>query len=116
MGNNGVGVSGVNWYANLMGLKFLSANGSGTIADAANVIEFAIQTKAIFGAGANVRVLSNSWSGGGFSQTLFDEINRANQNEMLFVAAAGNSASDNDARKVSPPLRVSARRRSPPLS
>ena len=41
--------------------------------------------------GANVRVLSNSWGGGGFSQALLDEINKANANDMLFVAAAGNN-------------------------
>ena len=76
-----------------MGLKFLSSSGSGTLANAINAIEFAIQAKAAFpSGGANVRVLSNSWAGAGFSQALLDEINRANQNEMLFVAAAGNSA------------------------
>ncbi|PYU14419.1 MAG: hypothetical protein DMG29_09685, partial [Acidobacteria bacterium] len=31
-----------------------------------------------------------------FSQALLDEINRANANDMLFVAAAGNSISNND--------------------
>jgi subtilisin family serine protease len=41
-------------------------------------------------------VLSNSWGGGGFSQALLDEINRANSNDMLFVAAAGNNNSNND--------------------
>jgi subtilisin family serine protease len=98
VGNNGVGVAGVNWFASIMGLKFLSSNGSGTTADAINAIEFAVQAKAAFpSGGADVRVLSNSWAGGGFSQALLDEINRANQNEMLFVAAAGNSASNNDA-------------------
>jgi subtilisin family serine protease len=96
-GNNGVGVAGVNWIGSVMGLKFLSANGSGTTGDAINAIEFAIQAKARFNQGANVRVLSNSWGGGGFSQALLDEIVRANQNDMLFVAAAGNSSSDNDA-------------------
>ena len=97
VGNNGVGVAGVNWFANVMGLKFLNASGSGTLADAINAIEFAIQAKAAFSAGgANVRVLSNSWSGGGFSQALFDEISRANQNDILFVAAAGNSGTNND--------------------
>jgi hypothetical protein len=97
VGNNGAGIAGVNWFANIMGLKFLTATGSGTIADAINAIEFAIQTKAAFpSGGANVRVLSNSWAGGGFSQSLLDAINRANQNEMLFVAAAGNSAGNND--------------------
>jgi subtilisin family serine protease len=95
-GNNGLGVVGVNWKASIMGSKFLDASGSGTLANAINAIDFAIQTKTIFGGAANIRVLSNSWGGGGFSQALLDEINKANANDMLFVAAAGNSASNND--------------------
>src|SRR5260370_23944953 len=57
-----------------------------------------MQAKAAFAttAGANVRVLSNSWGGGGFSQALLDEINKANANNMLFVAAAGNNGANND--------------------
>ena len=98
VGNNGIGVAGVNWTASIMGSKFLNAAGSGTTADAINAIEFTIQAKSAFAAtsGANVRVLSNSWGGGGFSQSLLDEINKANTNNMLFVAAAGNSGSNND--------------------
>src|SRR5437879_8012602 len=63
-----------------------------------DLIEFAVQAKAAFAAtsGANVRVLSNSWGGGAFSRALLDEINRANANDMLFVAAAGNSGLPND--------------------
>ncbi len=95
-GNNGSGVVGVNWTTSIMGLKFLSASGSGNTADAIECIDFAIQAKQIFGSGANVRILSNSWGGGGFSQALLDAINRANSNDMLFVAAAGNSNSNND--------------------
>ena len=94
-GNNGVGVAGVNWTASIMGLKFLSASGSGSIADAISAIQFAIQVKAAFAGTAtpvDVRVLSNSWGGGGFSQSLLDAINLANSNGMLFVVAAGNSA------------------------
>jgi hypothetical protein len=41
-------------------------------------------------------VLSNSWGGGAFSQALLDEINKANTNNLLFVAAAGNSSLNND--------------------
>jgi subtilisin family serine protease len=96
VGNNGVGVVGVNWLASIMGAKFLDSGGSGSTANAINAIEFTIQAKAVLGSGANVRVLSNSWGGGGFSQALLDEINKANTNNILFVAAAGNSASDND--------------------
>src|SRR5262249_34175622 len=103
VGNNGIGVVGVNWFASMMGLKFLSASGTGTLVDAINAIEFAIQVKAAFPNGAaNVRVLSNSWAGGPFSQSLFDEITRTNQNDMLFVAAAGNSATNNDTAPTYP--------------
>jgi len=95
-GNNTIGVTGVNWKATLMALKFLDAAGNGTVADAVSAIEFAIQTRKVFAAtrGANIRILSNSWSGGGYSRTLLAEINDANNNGMLFVAAAGNDAVD----------------------
>jgi subtilisin family serine protease len=96
-GNNGSGVAGVNWETRIMGLKFLTASGSGNTADAIECIQFAIQAKQIFGAQANVRVLSNSWGGGGFSQALLDAINQANANDMLFTAAAGNNNANNDA-------------------
>ncbi|OLE55990.1 MAG: hypothetical protein AUG51_00235 [Acidobacteria bacterium 13_1_20CM_3_53_8] len=99
LGNNSVGVVGVNQRASIIGLKFLNSGGGGTISDAVNAIEFAVQAKQVFAgtAGANVRVLSNSWGGGGFSQSLLDEIERASSNDMLFVAAAGNYSSNNDA-------------------
>jgi subtilisin family serine protease len=97
VGNNSLGVVGVNWTTRIIGAKFLSSSGSGSTANAIRAIEFLVQAKQIFGASANVRVLSNSWGGGGFSQALLDEINIANANGMLFVAAAGNSTRDNDA-------------------
>src|ERR1700682_2744716 len=89
VGNNGVGVVGVNWISSLMGLKFLDASGSGTTADAITAIDFAVQAKI---GGVNVRALNNSWGGGAFSQALLDEINKAGANNILFVAAAGNSS------------------------
>jgi subtilisin family serine protease len=98
VGNNSQGVVGVNWVSRIMGLKFLNSSGSGSTADAIDCIEFAVQAKQAFSGsgGANVRVLSNSWGGGGFSQALLNQINRANTNDMLFVAAAGNNGSNND--------------------
>jgi len=96
VGNNNQGVVGVNWTASIMALKVLSSSGSGSIADAIDVIAFARQAKQIFGAQANVRVLNNSWGGGGFSQAMLNEINAANQADMLFVAAAGNDNANNN--------------------
>ena len=93
VGNNALGVVGVNWTVKIMGLKFLDASGSGTTANAITAIDFAVTAKI---AGQNVRVLSNSWGGGAFSQALLDEINKANTNDILFVAAAGNASANND--------------------
>ena len=94
-GHNGAGVVGVSWGSRLVAAKFM-ANGSGTTANAVKAIDFLIQLKQRFGAAANIRVLSNSWGGGGYSQTLFDAINAANAANMLFVASAGNSGQNTD--------------------
>jgi len=93
VGNNGVGVTGVSWEVRIMALKFLSASGSGTLADAIEAINYAVAQK---NAGVNLRVLSNSWGGGGFSQALLDAITAAGAADIMFVATAGGSASDND--------------------
>jgi subtilisin family serine protease len=94
VGDNNSGVVGVNWTASIMASKFLDANGLGTVADAIDAIEFVIQAAAA--TGTNVRVLSNSWSSSGSSQALLDEITRAHEHDMLFVASAGNNGWDND--------------------
>ena len=98
VGNNALGVAGVNWTASMIGGKFLNAGGSGSTADAIEVIEFMIQAKAAFAAtgGANIRILSNSWGGGGFSGALQTAIINANAADMLFTAAAGNAGTNND--------------------
>ena len=88
IGNNGIGVAGVNWRVKIMPLKFLAGNGSGTLANAISAI--------IYGANKKARVMNNSWGGGGFSQALQDAINYANNAGSLFVAAAGNDGNDND--------------------
>ena len=93
VGNNGIGVAGVNWEAQIMAIKFLDAGGSGSNEDAISAIDYAIARR---NEGVNLRVLSNSWGGGEFSQAMLDAINEAGEAGMMFVAAAGNFASDND--------------------
>ena len=88
VGNNGVGVVGVCWNVKIVPLKFLSASGSGTTADAVEAVIYATQM--------NLRLTSNSWGGGGFSQALFDAISDANAHGILFVAAAGNNGANTD--------------------
>jgi subtilisin family serine protease/ribosomal protein L35AE/L33A len=96
VGNNSIGVTGVNWTTSLMALKVLGADGTGTTADAIKAINWAIKAKAELGADADVRVLNASWGGGIYSQALDDEIAAANNANMLFVAAAGTDGTDND--------------------
>jgi subtilisin-like proprotein convertase family protein len=93
IGNNGIGVVGVNWDIQIMALKFLDADGYGSTANAIKCINYAVEQK---NSGVNIRVLSNSWGGGPFSQALLDAINYANDGGILFVASAGNDGSDND--------------------
>ncbi len=93
-GNNTVGVVGVNHEVSMVGCKFLSASGSGSTADAITCIDYMVALKQ---SGVNVRILNNSWGGGGYSQALADAITSSEQADILFVAAAGNGAVDNDA-------------------
>ena len=88
--NDGYATVGVAWEVQLMACKFLSADGWGYVSGAVNCIDFAVAKGA--------RVLSNSWGGGGHSQALYDAIARARDAGVLFVAAAGNSATDTDSQ------------------
>jgi uncharacterized repeat protein (TIGR01451 family) len=96
-GNDQLGVVGVNHRASLMGLKFIGADGSGSVSDAINALEFAVQVKQFFAGTStpvDVRVLSNSWNVESHSQALLEQIRRTNENSMLFVASAGNGGGD----------------------
>src|SRR5690242_10689219 len=93
-GNNGVGVAGVNWNVRIMPVKFLNSQGSGTDANAVSAILYAAQN------GANV--MNNSWADTVYSQALADAITVADQHNSLFVAAAGNNGTDNDASPTYP--------------
>lgn len=90
-GNNGLGVVGVNWNARLMGLKFLTASGSGSTADALRAVMYATEHGA--------RITSNSWGGGGFNQALYDALKAS---PALHIFAAGNDRNNNDARPSYP--------------
>ena len=93
-GNNDTGVTGVNWDAQIMGLKFLNAGGSGNTFDAIEAIEYSILNGA--------QLTNNSWGGGGFSLALQDAIAAAGEAGQLFVAAAGNFSQNNDTNPFYP--------------
>src|SRR5213592_2926864 len=101
VGNNAVGVVGVNWAVRLMACKFLGATGSGSTADAIDCLEY---VKLMKDRGVNIVATSNSWGGGGFSQALYDAIEAHLQRGILFIAAAGNTnpGSNNDTKPFYP--------------
>lgn len=92
-GGNAKGVAGVVWNVKLMSAKFLGRNG-GTTANAIKAVDYFTSLKQRHG--INLVATNNSWGGGGFSQGLYDAIERANQAGILFIAAAGNSTNNND--------------------
>jgi subtilisin family serine protease len=93
VGGNGAGVAGVCWNVKILNAKFLGRNG-GTTANAIKAIDYLTDLKTRHG--LNLVATNNSWGGGGYSKALQDAIERANQMNILFIAAAGNSSVNND--------------------
>lgn len=103
--NNGSGVVGVNWNVTIISAKFLGRSG-GTTANAIKAVDYLTDLKTSHG--INMVASNNSWGGGGFSQALKDAIDRANVQNILFVAAAGNNGTNNDATASYPSNYTSA--------
>jgi hypothetical protein len=94
VGNNGRGVTGVNWAVSIMPLKFMTATGSGYLSDAIRAINYTTMQRTQYG--VNVRVINASWGGGGYSAAMQTAIQAAGNAGILFVTAAGNDAANND--------------------
>jgi subtilisin family serine protease len=89
LGDNGIGVAGVNWNVRLLAARFLNDAGEGNTADAAKAIDYALAKGA--------RVINASWGSSSFSWTLYNAVKRAGDNGALFIAAAGNEGRNADA-------------------
>jgi len=90
---NDGGVVGINWAAELVALKFLNAQGSGTSANAIKALDY-LTNASKAGTGVDFVASNNSWGGDAFSQAMLDAIVRSAKQDILFVAAAGNGGSD----------------------
>ena len=91
VGGNGTGVAGVAWNVKMITAKFLGRNG-GTTANAVKAVDYLTDLKTRHG--LHLVASNNSWGGGGYSQALYDAIERSNKADILFIAAAGNGGSD----------------------
>jgi subtilisin family serine protease len=95
VGGNGQGIVGVNWRVSLVPVKFLDASGGGSLEGAVNAINYARMMR--------VNVMSNSWGGTSGSEALRGAIQQAQQQGILFIAAAGNDSNDNDGESATFP-------------
>ncbi len=89
IGNNSIGVTGVNWRTSLMSLKFLDQNNQGDTASAIAAINYATMMRTQYA--TNVRVLNSSWGQSGSpNSVLRNSIQAAGDSGILLVAASGN--------------------------
>jgi hypothetical protein len=83
----------VTWRVKLIITKYLGDDG-GTSANTPRVLDYLIGLKVT--KGLNIVASNNSYGGSGYSQAVYDAIERANQAGILFVASAGNDSANND--------------------
>ena len=87
-GNNATGVVGVDWHAQIMPLKILGADGSGSLDAAVSAIYYA--------ADHGARVINASWGSNTPDRAVDDAILYADRKGVVFVNAAGNDGVNND--------------------
>jgi subtilisin family serine protease len=84
IGNNGIGVAGVNWSCKIMPLKFIGPQNEGLLSDALRALEYSVVKGA--------RVSNHSWYSGESTQEL--ELAFSSLGSQVTCAAAGNSGGD----------------------
>jgi hypothetical protein len=97
VGNNGIGVTGLNWHTTILPVKWLDrANTENPPSALVKALKWLVRVKQE--GGANVRVVNDSAT---FNTTpnsaeLEHEIKVLGENDILFVTSAGNSRANND--------------------
>lgn len=87
-GNNATGVAGVCWKARIMAVRAFDWSGSSNTALVVQATEFAVTHGA--------KIINMSFGGIGYDPAFNDALRRAQDNDVVVVAAAGNNARDND--------------------
>jgi len=93
VGDNGVGLAGVNWTVEMMAVKVLGANGFGTAANVVAGVNYVTAQKI---AGQSVSTVHCGFARTDFSQAEFDALQTLGATGVVIVCAAGNDANDND--------------------
>jgi subtilisin family serine protease/subtilisin-like proprotein convertase family protein len=87
-GNDGFGVAGVVWQAQILPVKFLGPDGNGSVSQFLVGLQYALDQ--------GVKISNNSWVGASNSQILYDALDQARSQGHIVVAAAGNRGADGD--------------------
>ncbi|MBX9656016.1 S8 family serine peptidase [bacterium] len=93
-GNNGVGVTGINWGGKIMALKYAKSDFVSSTADLIEAVNYATMMRTVYG--VNIRATNNSYGIYGNSQAFSDAIEANGDAGIMFVSSAGNSNSNND--------------------
>jgi subtilisin family serine protease len=91
-GNNGQGIAGVNWKVQLLAIKFMSRDG-GTVADEIEGITYLLERKE---RGAPIVAINASFGGDEYSLFEREAIAAAQAAGIIFIASAGNAATNSD--------------------
>ncbi|MGZ3771782.1 MAG: S8 family peptidase [Bdellovibrio sp.] len=92
--HNNIGIAGMMANVQIMPLKFLTKERKGDTKNAVMAIDYAIKMGA--------KIINNSWGSENSSEILQKAIQAANDNGIIFVASAGNSKNDNEAKPMFP--------------
>ncbi len=97
VGDNGLGVAGVDWNVNLMAVRFTDAQGNGTSSKAIEAIDYAIRNGAKIINASWILNLGDQQTGPNWedSNLLNLAIQRASDAGILFITAAGNQFDTN---------------------
>ncbi len=88
VGNNDIGIVGVNWNVSLVGAQVGDASGRVYASAYWKAIEYCILT--------DIDIVNMSFGGPGYSSYTYELMRRAGESNVLFICAAGNSGRDND--------------------
>ena len=89
VGNNKLGVTGVNWNVQILPCRFMQKDGSGYLSDAIACFQWCSNQGA--------RIISNSWASNAKSEALKSAMKELYDTKgTIFVAAAGNMGQSND--------------------
>ena len=97
-GNNGKGITGVNWDVKIMALKVFRPDMGAYTSDILEAIDYVLEMKNNHS--VNIVAINASYGGGGGSQgdSMDIAIQSLGDAGIIFAAAAGNDGEDNDAK------------------